>query len=133
MHASALLTGSAKFRNLSGDPEFRCELEFAHRRSSEGDGSPGRAHGRGGNDTLTLDFSNGNFVPAGGIDYDGSPETGAPGDSLVIVGNGTGSIASFNTDGSFPSGRGTVRFRGLKPVTIQGFDSLTFITSKVAM
>jgi hypothetical protein len=29
MHASALLTGSAKFRNLSGDPGFRFELDGA--------------------------------------------------------------------------------------------------------
>ena len=40
--------------------------------------------GGNGNDTLTIDFSNGNPIPSGGISYDGAAGTG---DSLVIVGD----------------------------------------------
>jgi hypothetical protein len=38
MHASGLSTGSAKFRILSGDPEFRFELDARRRRMSVNEG-----------------------------------------------------------------------------------------------
>ncbi len=86
-------------------------------------------YGWGGNDTLTVDFSNGDPVPAGGLMYDGG--TGAD-DALTVVGNG-GSIGSYlpattagegvvNVDGS------AITFTGLEPVMVSGMTEFTFIT-----
>lgn len=85
--------------------------------------------GWGGNDTLTVDFTNGNPVPAGGLMFDGA--TGAD-DALAVVGTGS-SIGSYtpgttagdgvvNVDGS------TITFTGLEPVNVNGFNEFTFVT-----
>jgi hypothetical protein len=84
-------------------------------------------NGLGGDDTLTLDFSNGSFVPAGGISYDGGTNTTVPGDGLVVIGaptlNGT-----YNTSGAITVGGGTITFTNLEPVTVSGFGSFALET-----
>ena len=39
-----------------------------------------------GNDSLTLNFASGNFVPSGGLVYNGGAQSGSPGDSLTVTG-----------------------------------------------
>jgi len=83
----------------------------------------------GGDDTLTVDYTHGDPVPAGGLRYDGG--TGGN-DALTVVGAG-GSIGSYlpatiagegvvSVDGS------AIRFTGLEPVTVSGFFEFTFVT-----
>jgi hypothetical protein len=84
-------------------------------------------NGLGGNDTVTLDFTNGSFVPPGGISYDGGTDTSVPGDSLIVVGaptlNGT-----YNTAGSLTINGQPITFTGLEPVTVSGFGSFVLQT-----
>ncbi|MDX1948441.1 MAG: LamG-like jellyroll fold domain-containing protein [Pirellulaceae bacterium] len=74
----------------------------------------------GGNDSLTLDFSLGNFGKQ--ISYDGGNPTTGPGDSLSLTGGGTfGSIAHTFTNASTGtigiSGNGLISYTGLEPIT----------------
>lgn len=67
----------------------------------------------GGNDALTVDFSNpGNPVPAGGLAYDGSSGT----DSLTVVGTSSGDSISI--------GASTLTF-GTTPITFANTESIT--------
>ena len=50
----------------------------------------------GGNDTLTIDYSNGNPILAGGINYDGGAGAG---DSVIITGLGPNVLTSWNITG----------------------------------
>ncbi|MFN0016898.1 MAG: dockerin type I domain-containing protein [Pirellulaceae bacterium] len=63
-------------------------------------------NGLGGNDTLTVDFVNGNPSPVAGIAYDGGAE---PGTDLLVLRNG-----SFTTEVSTATGggSGTIAFSG---------------------
>jgi len=75
----------------------------------------------GGNDTLTLNLANGDFINAAGISYDG----GAGGnDELVINGDGQGTVTYNYTnanDGNIVmSNFGTVTYVGLEPITNDG-------------
>jgi Ca2+-binding RTX toxin-like protein len=86
--------------------------------------------GLAGNDTLTVDYSNGNPTPAGGIHFNGG---GQAGDNLVIVGNGN-SHGVYRPD-SAVTGAGTVTvdgdvisFENLQPITVNGFFEFTVET-----
>ncbi|MBI5758891.1 MAG: CHRD domain-containing protein [Planctomycetales bacterium] len=75
-----------------------------------------------GDDLLTIDFSNGNPIPAGGITFAAGGQTTASGDSLTISGGAGFSTVTYNTA---PGGAGTltlngstINFTGLEPVTI---------------
>ena len=89
-------------------------------------------NGSSGDDALTINFSNGNPIPAGGITFAAGGQTTAAGDSLTITG-GTGfSTATYN---STPGGAGTltlngstINFTGLEPVTIQPTAATVTIT-----
>ena len=78
----------------------------------------------GGNDTLTLDLAGGNFIPAGGLTFNGGNPTVAPGDKLVITGGSQGTVTYNYTnahDGSIVmSAFGTVTYTGLEPITNSG-------------
>ena len=84
-------------------------------------------NGLGGNDTLTLDFSNGSFIPPGGISYDGGANTSVPGDSLIVVGNSMLN-GSYRTDGQISIGGQTVTFQNLEPVMVSGFGEFGLVT-----
>lgn len=77
-----------------------------------------------GNDTLTLNFANGNFIPSGGVSYAGGDPTTGPGDKLIINGGSQGTVTYSYTnahDGSVVmSNFGTVSFTGLEPLTNTG-------------
>jgi len=81
--------------------------------------------GTAGNDALTVDFSGGDPIPAGGLTFDGGTQTGAPGDSLTITGNpapftnqvfnhtttgSDGNNGNVNLDGS------VINYTGLEPI-----------------
>ncbi len=75
--------------------------------------------GQGGNDTLTIDYSNGNPIPAGGLNYDG----GVGGDDDLVVQGGPGfSSLTYNMNavggGSLNLGGSNVSFSNLEPVTV---------------
>lgn len=76
-----------------------------------------------GNDTLTLNFAGGNFLPPGGLIYAGGAQTSTPGDQLVITGGTTTSVTHTLTnanDGSVTLAgtlAGTISYTGLEPIT----------------
>jgi len=90
-----------------------------------------------GNDSLIVDWVNGNPIPSGGISYDGGTQSGVPGDSLTVIGR---AIDSGNyTPSGTTSGAGSVtvagksiNFTGLEPVTTSGFGSFTLTTPNSA-
>jgi Kelch motif len=85
--------------------------------------------GDSGNDLLTVDISNGNFIPVHGINYDG----GQGSNGLAI--KGTKADFSSFVPGSTPGVNGTqgvvlvdnlpVTFNGLAPLDLSGFGSVT--------
>jgi photosystem II stability/assembly factor-like uncharacterized protein len=90
-------------------------------------------NGLDGNDHLTLDFSNGNFLPPQGLGFDGGNQSGAPGDVLEAIGNAaiTGSYVpsgSVHGNGSLTVGGKAVAFTGLEPLIISGFGNFAFTT-----
>ena len=84
--------------------------------------------GWGGNDTLTVDFTNGDPLAGMTFNYDG----GAGGDdALIVIGNGgIGSYlpASIVGDGVVTIGESVINFTGLEPVLVDGFAEFTFVT-----
>ncbi|MEQ1920898.1 MAG: LamG-like jellyroll fold domain-containing protein [Pyrinomonadaceae bacterium] len=78
-----------------------------------------------GNDTVNLDFSGGcNFIPSGGLTFNGGDPTSGPGDKLNIIG-GSATTQTFNFtnehDGSVVLAggavAGTINYTGLEPVS----------------
>ncbi|MBK8303644.1 MAG: hypothetical protein IPK98_09705 [Chloracidobacterium sp.] len=49
----------------------------------------------GGNDTLTLNLAGCDFIPAGGLFFNGGTQSGSPGDTLNIIGGST-TTQTFN-------------------------------------
>jgi hypothetical protein len=78
----------------------------------------------GGNDTATLDLSGGDFINAGGVEFNGGNPTTGPGDRLVILGGAQGTVTYNFTNGHdgsvVMSNFGTVRYTGLEPITNDG-------------
>ena len=73
-----------------------------------------------GDDSLTVDFSTGNFTRV--IDYNGGDPTSGPADSLTLRGGGQFTNAVFrydnSSDGSIDiTGNSTIRYTGLEPIT----------------
>ncbi|MEO2017324.1 MAG: VCBS domain-containing protein [Fuerstiella sp.] len=84
-------------------------------------------NGQGGDDSLTIDFSNGDFLNATGLtlSYDGGGQTTSPdGDSIFVTGGSFTSIA-YNVTGS---GEGNFAFNGSQSVLFNNLGSAT-ITS----
>jgi hypothetical protein len=91
--------------------------------------------GLGGNDTLTVDFSGGDPIPASGLIYHGGVQSGAPGDRLIITGNLTPFASQVFTftgqdsqgadngfDGNVDLDGSVILFTGLEPIS--GGDAL---------
>ncbi|MFT5326454.1 MAG: hypothetical protein ACI8P0_004329, partial [Planctomycetaceae bacterium] len=86
--------------------------------------------GGDGDDTLTVDFTNGNPLPANGLTFDGGTQATGTGDALVITGNAapfttqtitfTGSNSQgggTGFDGSIDLDSSVITFTGLEPIT----------------
>jgi murein DD-endopeptidase MepM/ murein hydrolase activator NlpD len=80
--------------------------------------------GREGNDLLTIDLTNGNPIPAGGVFFNGGNPTTAPGDKLNILGGDQGTVTYTYTNGHdgkiVMSNFGTVNYTGLEPISNTG-------------
>lgn len=83
-----------------------------------------QVHALGGNDSLTLALAGGDFIPTGGVVYDGGDPTTSPGDKLLITGGSQGTVTynySSSHDGSVVmSNFGTVFYAGLEPIVNTG-------------
>jgi subtilisin-like proprotein convertase family protein len=77
-----------------------------------------------GNDTLTLNLTSGDLIPAAGLSYAGGDPATGPGDKLIISGGSQGTVNYNYTnahDGSVVmSNFGTVSYTGLEPITNSG-------------
>lgn len=62
-------------------------------------------------DTFTLDFSNGNFIPAGGLDLDGGGR-GANGDMLQLIGTPLADIFTFEPNDAL-IGTSRINYKGI--------------------
>jgi autotransporter-associated beta strand protein len=71
------------------------------------------------NDTLTVDFSGGNPIPAGGVSFAG----GAGGNDMLAVGGGSG-FTSLRYDATGP-GAGTLTFNGSSLIAFTGLEQMT--------
>jgi len=85
--------------------------------------------GWGGNDTLTVDFTNGDPLAGLTVNYDG----GTGGDDALVITGGAGKIGSYRPgptvgDGTVRVGTSSISFTGLEPVTVGGFAEFTFVT-----
>ena len=91
-------------------------------------------NGQGGNDTLTVDFTNGNPIPDAGVTYNGGNNSTTPGDSLHVIGNGSSKgvyTPSSNSNGSgtvVVDGQHVISFNHLEPVLVNGFEDFTLVT-----
>ena len=77
--------------------------------------------GLGGDDTLTVDYLNGNPIPAGGVNFDGGGQ-GAGGGDTLIVNDGTFTTinSSFTNahDGNIDLDGSVITYTGLEPVLL---------------
>jgi hypothetical protein len=72
-----------------------------------------------GDDTLTIDSSAGDPIPAGGIDFDGGAST-ATGDNLILVGSSLSTVTYNYTNsqaGGVTCSFGTVNYQGLEQLS----------------
>jgi len=89
-------------------------------------------NGLGGDDTLTIDLSNGDPTPSGGIHFDGGTQ-GTTGDALTISGGGFESVtylpdgATFGT-GRFTFGASFVGFIRTEEVFTLNLNDVTLVT-----
>jgi hypothetical protein len=81
-------------------------------------------HGTTGADSLTIDLSGGDVIPADGIDFHGGDPSVNPGDALNITGDAQGTVTYHYTsasDGSVAmSNYGTVTYTGLEQISNTG-------------
>jgi VCBS repeat-containing protein len=80
--------------------------------------------GSGDNDTLTIDSTNGNPLPTGGVVFNGNGDTGGLRDRLVLVG-GTHGTSSYTHTGAAAgnlvlSAQGTIAFSNIEQITDGG-------------
>ncbi|MEM6779013.1 MAG: Ig-like domain-containing protein [Planctomycetota bacterium] len=79
-------------------------------------------NGGDGDDELELDFSNGNPIPAGGVQFNGGGQSGPAGDILSVIGTFSNQIFDFQppgpdgNNGSITVDGSVVTFTGLEPI-----------------
>ncbi|BAQ65372.1 choice-of-anchor Q domain-containing protein [Geminocystis sp. NIES-3709] len=74
----------------------------------------------GGNDIITIDFSDENPLPTGGLIFNGGSQTGTPGDRLALTGGNftTTTYSYFNeNDGKINLDGKLINYTGLEPIT----------------
>ena len=79
--------------------------------------------GTAGDDTLVVDFTNGNPIPPGGITFNGGAEVTRQGDVLEIVGGNFQEVEYNYTnahDGSIDLDGSVIRYTGLEPLSNSG-------------
>lgn len=91
-------------------------------------------NGADGNDTMIVDLTGGDPIPAGDMIFNGGSQAGVPGDSLEVIGAGN-DVGFYNPSPTTPGdgsiqivGKGTVVFTGLEPTTVSGMSVYTLIT-----
>ena len=76
-------------------------------------------NGLGGDDSLTVDFVNGNPIRSAGIHFDGGSESTADGDSIALI-NGSATTVTHNLDsassGSIIIDGSVITYTGLEPI-----------------
>jgi Ca2+-binding RTX toxin-like protein len=82
-------------------------------------------------DTLTINYANGNPIPTGGLTFNGNGETN--GDDLIINGDSSNTgvytpSSTTNGDGNVTIDGSSINFTGLEPVTVSDMASFTFVT-----
>ncbi|MEM9366057.1 MAG: Ig-like domain-containing protein, partial [Planctomycetota bacterium] len=79
-------------------------------------------NGGDGDDELELDFSNGNPIPAGGVQFNGGGQSGPAGDILSVIGTFSNQTFDFQppgpdgNNGSITVDGSVVTFTGLEPI-----------------
>ena len=77
-------------------------------------------NGTPGDDTLSLDFTNGSPLPSGGLTFDGGTQTGmGPGDAIALVGGEVGRVRhnfANASDGTIEVDTDTINYTGLEPI-----------------
>ncbi|HXJ63410.1 MAG TPA: hypothetical protein VNN79_06610 [Actinomycetota bacterium] len=80
-------------------------------------------HGSAGDDTLVVDYSRGNPVPAGGLTWDGGAQRTSEGDAIVVRGGRfrRGEVRyESRPNGVIRLDGSTITYRGLEPMDISG-------------
>ncbi|MCL4207892.1 MAG: hypothetical protein KJ000_35855, partial [Pirellulaceae bacterium] len=81
-------------------------------------------NGQTGDDTLTVDYSNGSPIPSGGLSFDGGDNAGGSGagDRLLIEGTFSTVMHQMTSgdSGSVALGGGVITYTGLEPVDLTG-------------
>jgi hypothetical protein len=81
------------------------------------------------NDTLTVDYSNGNPIPTGGVSFDGGTQT----DTLIV--NGSAGADTFTLNDGTVSNGGTITYANTESMTLNsqaGNDTVNVIIDKVS-
>ncbi|MCI0681011.1 MAG: FG-GAP-like repeat-containing protein [Gemmataceae bacterium] len=91
-------------------------------------------NGMDGDDTLTVDLSDGDPIPTDGVTFNGDSQTATPGDRLDVIGDGS-DVGAYNPSAATPgdgtvqiAGKGTIVFTGLEPMTVSNMASFTLTT-----
>ncbi|HYO09279.1 MAG TPA: hypothetical protein VER17_09925 [Tepidisphaeraceae bacterium] len=91
--------------------------------------------GSGGDDTLTIDLSNGNPFPSGGISWDGGAN-GTAGDAVAVIGSTGADSLTFGANSLLVAGAGTLNMANAERRTLKGnggSDAVTVNAGTVAL
>ena len=126
LNTTPIMSGTAGadtfvFRQINGSPgQFELSLNggpFANL----GAITSATINGLDGNDTLTIDYSNGAAIPIGGLTFNGNSQTSSPGDKLIVQGGIFANFVSTYTnanDGSISFDGRVVAYTGLEPILV---------------
>jgi hypothetical protein len=82
----------------------------------------------GGDDQVTIDYTAGDPLPAGGLNIDGGGDTSGVGDQISVLGNGGADVISIASLTVSPGGAGVIGIKNVERVTVSsgaGDDALT--------
>lgn len=84
--------------------------------------------GAGGDDGATIDLTNGNAIPGGGLGFDGGPNGDSAGDALIVVGSGGADDLAIDGSHVTNAAGGSITYANLERVEFDllgGDDALT--------